>query len=52
MFGFTPFAAAPFADLGSTVQDNIIVFPLGVEGVGQVGDVSITGIANLYVDGE
>ena len=38
MFGFTPFAAAPFADLGS---GDVNVQVTGVEATGQLGDVLV-----------
>jgi hypothetical protein len=40
MFGFFPFSAAPFSDLGST-SVNIAVDVTGVSATGQIGAVTV-----------
>ena len=49
MFGFSPLAAAPFADVGGASNSN--VFALGVEGTAVLGTVTTVADANLYPTG-
>jgi hypothetical protein len=48
MLGFTPFAAAPFADLGS---GDVNVSVTGVSAAGQLGDVLVVAPANVFPNG-
>ena len=48
MLGFTPFAAAPFADLGAV---SVTVAVTGVEATGFVGDVTIVAQADVFPAG-
>ena len=49
MFGFSPLAAAPFADVGASTPST--VFPLGVEGTASVNSVTVVAKANAYPAG-
>ena len=51
MFGFSPFASAPFADTGGVTPIPVTVYLTGVEAVGQVGQVQTTGDAFVYLTG-
>jgi len=48
MFGFFPFAAAPFADLGS---QSVSVDVTGVSATGQVGSVTVAAGADVTLTG-
>ena len=50
MFGFSPFASAPFADTGAgSVSVNVTV--TGVQAVGYLGTASVSGEANVSLTG-
>ena len=51
MFGFNPFASAPFADTGAASAISITVSLTGVQAVGYLGTASVTGTAVVNLTG-